>query len=75
MDLGLCTEWNNDRRGSEDRGLKEAEFWMVPQVISSRALEQISPLWSKGSVSKFVILKTVSCRSRGSPYSSKIRSN
>lgn len=33
LDLGICTEWNNDKRGlSEDGGLKEAELWMVLQV-------------------------------------------
>ena len=51
MDLGICTQWSNDRRRlGEDRGLKEAELWMVPQVVSRRALEQVSPLWLKSSV-------------------------
>lgn len=60
MDIGICSEQNNDRRRlSENRGLKEAELWMLPQVVSGRALGQ---LWSKGSVLKLMILKAVPCR-------------
>lgn len=33
MDLRICPEWNNDRKGlSEDGDSKEVELWLVPQV-------------------------------------------
>ena len=58
--------------------MKLSSGWGL-KFVSRRALEQVSALWSKGSVFKFVILEVVPCKGPdyqlGSPYSSKVKYN